>query len=105
MEQWNDDRHEERVQELRDWNNQRQSNVFLRFVRRVLSRGKVNFRKPNAHELKECALHYFPPRSNLNVFVCDFRDNDIQVRMIRFSEVEGGMSCRYDNIKLLTYNL
>lgn len=61
----------ETVEELRKWFKSRESGMLTKVLRRVFLRD-VKIRMPAEDKLYSAINHYFPPRSDIMVTVCDF---------------------------------
>lgn len=79
----------ETVKQLRKWARYRESNVVARLLRFLLPLD-VGPRMPSAESLYETVNHYFPPRFDILVTICDFGDGRAERREVRLGDIEPG---------------
>jgi hypothetical protein len=82
-------RHAETVKQLRKWARYRESSVVARLLRFVLPID-ASPRMPSAETLYDTVNHYFPPRFDMLVTICDFGDGRAERREVRLGDVESG---------------
>lgn len=85
--------HTETVEELRRWFKSRQSSMFAKVLRRIFLRD-VKIRKPAEAKLYGAVNHFFPPRSDICVTVCDFGPGRAERREVRLGDIEKGTERR-----------
>ncbi|GAB1313472.1 hypothetical protein MFIFM68171_03682 [Madurella fahalii] len=71
--------HEEMVNQLRQWVKYRGSSKVGRILRRVFLR-RTGVGMPPEHQIYRSISHFFPPRAELRVIVCDFGDGRAERR-------------------------
>jgi hypothetical protein len=82
--------HAEMVEELRKWaKNRDSSTVFKLLLRSVLWKG-VKVRMPSKQKLYRSIDHYFPPRSDMKVIICDFGEGRSERNEVRLGDIEKG---------------
>lgn len=82
-------KHSETVQQLRRWARYKDSNILGRLLRYVLP-VDVSPRMPPEHALHDSINHFFPPRFDILVTVCDFGDGRAERREVRLGDIEQG---------------
>ncbi|KAB5566742.1 hypothetical protein GE09DRAFT_745718 [Coniochaeta sp. 2T2.1] len=80
-------RHSETVKQLRRWARYRESSLIGRVLRCILP-SSSSPRLPADDALHECVNHFFPPRFDILVTVCDFGDGRAQRRFVRLGDIE-----------------
>jgi hypothetical protein len=81
----------ETVEELRKWARTRQDPVFGDALRRIFL-GSSRAGLPPDGKLYPCVSHFFPPRFDLKVTVCDFGDGRAERKEVRLGDIEQGTS-------------
>jgi hypothetical protein len=80
-------KHSETVDELRRWFKARESGIFTKILRRVFARD-VKIRMPAKDRLYRAINHFFPPRSDIMVTVCDFGPGKAERKEVRLGDIE-----------------
>ena len=82
--------HAETVEELRKWARHGECSMAGKVLRRIFLQG-VKPRMPSEQKLFRSIDHFFPPRSNIRVTICDFGDGRAERQEIRLGDIERGM--------------
>ncbi|KAL1837287.1 hypothetical protein VTJ49DRAFT_4053 [Mycothermus thermophilus] len=75
------------VEELRRWYRSRNTHVFAKAVRRVFMRD-VKMNMPEQDRVLRAVDHFFPPRSDIMVTVCDFGPGRAERKEVRLGDIE-----------------
>jgi hypothetical protein len=81
--------HSKTVEELRKWFKLRESGILPKVLRRIFLRD-VKIRMPAEEKLYGAINHFFPPRSDIRVTVCDFGPGRAERKEVRLGDVEKG---------------
>ena len=85
-------KHAETVNQLRKWARFRESTFGGKLLRSILPMS-VNIRMPSQESLYDCIYHFFPPRCEILVTVCDFGDGRAERKEVRLADIERGELC------------
>jgi hypothetical protein len=85
--------HRETVDELRRWFKSRESGMFTKLLRRIFLRD-VKIRMPAEAKLYGAINHFFPPRSDIMVTVCDFGPGKAERKEVRLGDIEKDFESR-----------
>ncbi|KAI0875958.1 hypothetical protein GGS24DRAFT_488982 [Hypoxylon argillaceum] len=78
----------ETVDELRRWAKTRARSTVMKTLLRATFRDDFKIRKPSEEKLYRCVNHYFPPRMDLTVLVCDFGEGRAEQHRVRLGDIE-----------------
>lgn len=83
--------HSETADELRRWAKHRESSTFFKVLLRSVFWDDVKVRLPAEEKLYGTIHHFFPPRADIKVMVCDFGAGQAQQQIVRLGDLEKGM--------------
>lgn len=81
--------HAKTVEELRKWVRHRESSMIGKVLRIFLNHVKI--RMPSEQKLYHSINHFFPPRFDILVTICDFGDGRAEHREVRLGDIEQGV--------------
>lgn len=82
--------HAETVEQLREWAKHGECSMAGKVLRHIFLRG-VKSRMPSEEKLFRSIDHFFPPRSDIRVTICDFGDGRAARQHVRLGDIERGM--------------
>jgi len=82
-------KHADTVKQLRKWARYRESSILGRLLRHVLPMD-TSPKMPGQQALYDSINHFFPPRFDILVTVCDFGDGRAERREVRLGDIELG---------------
>ena len=82
--------HAETIEELRRWAKVREHSTILKVLQRIFFRKHVKLSMPSELKLYRSIDHYFPPRSDMKVIICDFGDGRAERNEVRLGDLERG---------------
>jgi hypothetical protein len=82
--------HKETVEELRKWAKNRESGTAVKFLLRAIFWSGVKVRMPSEQKLYHSINHFFPPRLEMKVIVCDFGEGRAERNEVRMGDIERG---------------
>jgi hypothetical protein len=94
----------EAVDELRRWFRSRESGTVTNIIRRILL-SDVKIRMPPENKLYGAIDHFFPPRSDIMVTVCDFGPGKAERKVVRLGDIEKGMQTKLNHALSLRASL
>jgi hypothetical protein len=83
-------KHAETVEELRKWAKNRESSTAVKILLRTIFWKDVKVRMPSEQKLYHSINHFFPPRSEMKVIVCDFGEGRAERNEVRLGDIERG---------------
>jgi hypothetical protein len=83
-------KHTETVEELRKWAKNRESSTALKILLRTIFWKGVKIRMPPEQKLYHSINHFFPPRLEMRVIVCDFGEGRAERNEVRMGDIERG---------------
>jgi hypothetical protein len=83
-------KHTDTVEELRKWAKNRESSTAVKVILRTLYWKGVKIRMPSEQKLYHSINHFFPPRSEIKVIVCDFGEGRAERNEVRMGDIERG---------------
>jgi hypothetical protein len=86
----------EAVDELRRWFRSRESGTVTNIIRRIFL-SDVKIRMPAESKLYGAIDHFFPPRADIMVTVCDFGPGKAERKVVRLGDIEKGMETDFNN--------
>lgn len=83
-------KHAETVEELRKWAKVRENSTAVKFLQRIVFWKGVKLRMPPGQKLYRSINHFFPPRSQMKVIICDFGDSRAERNEVHLGSIERG---------------
>lgn len=82
----------ETVEELRKWAKNRESSTAFKILLRTVFWKDIKIRMPAEEKINTAIHHFYPPRAELTVTVCDFGPGRAQQKIVRLGDIEKGSS-------------
>lgn len=83
-------KHAKTIEDLRRWAKNRDNSTVVKVLLRCIFWKDVKVKRPPEKALHRTIGHYFPPRSDLKVTVCDFGQSRSERREVRLGDIEKG---------------
>ena len=83
-------KHAETVEELRKWAKTRENSTAVKLLQRIVFWKAVKLRMPPEQKLYRSINHFFPPRSQMKVLICDFGADKAERNEVRLGDIERG---------------
>lgn len=78
------------VEDLRKWAKNRESSTAFKMLSRTVFWQDVKVRMPSEDKIYRAIHHFYPPRAELTVTVCDFGPGRAEQKLVRLGEIENG---------------
>ena len=83
------------VEDLRKWAKNRESSTAFRMLLRAVFWQDMKVRMPSEDKIYPAIHHFYPPRAELTVTVCDFGPGRAEQKIVRLGQIENGMTSCY----------
>ncbi|KAH5379501.1 hypothetical protein HBI49_018820 [Parastagonospora nodorum] len=80
--------HSEIAEDVRKWAKNRESSTLFKVLLRAVFWNDVKVNMPAEQKLLNTIHHFFPPRADIKVVVCDFGDGRAQQQSVRLGDLE-----------------